>query len=86
MQALDWGSILTTAGTVSGVVGLLYNWMSKKFDKIDEKFDRIDQHILEAHKRIDASIAASNARIDQMGQRIDTTQAIIMKMLEKQVK
>jgi hypothetical protein len=68
---MDWGMI----GVILVALGLMMAWMNRKFDNIDN-------HVLEAHKRIDAT----NVRVDQMGARIDQTQSIIMRMLEKQGK
>jgi hypothetical protein len=79
---MDWGMI----GVILAALGLMMAWMNRKFDNIDN-------HVLEAHKRIDATNArldanfnAICARSEQISARVDTTQSIIMRMLEKQGK
>lgn len=57
---------------VLAALGILMTWMNRKFDKIDE-------HIAAANKDSNTKWMAVNARVDQ-------TQAIIMRMLEKQGK
>lgn len=66
----------TIVGSAVAVLAILIGWMSRRFDKIDN-------NMLEAHKRIDATIAAGNARDDAINARVDQTQSIIMRMLEK---
>ena len=73
---IDWQVI----AVVLSALAVLMTWMNRKFDKIDD-------HVSEAHKRIDAAnvrLDEMGTRIDAMGARIDATQAIIMRMLEKQ--
>lgn len=67
----------TIVGSAVAVLGILIGWMSRRFDKIDD-------HVAEAHRRIDSTIASGRAQEAAMNSRIDQTQSIIMRMLEKQ--
>ncbi len=75
---------LTIVGTIIAMFGsfsALMIWlMSRMETQIHADMICIREDVSGANKRIDAM----GARIDAMGARIDATQAILMRMLEKQ--
>jgi hypothetical protein len=69
---MDWATIGSILGGMAAILTLFFSWMNSRFNEIHND-------TMEAHKRIDASNIAMNARID-------LTQSIIMRMLERQGK
>jgi outer membrane murein-binding lipoprotein Lpp len=80
---MEWTSIATIVGAITGVIALATTWLSGKFNTIDLDMKaiikRMDQKSDELHARIDQA----NERIDQANSRIDLTQNALMKMVEK---
>ena len=70
---MEWLPALTVIGVIVAIIGIqtgCFWWMINRIDKdVRGQGERIDQ---------------MGVRIDQMGASIDQTQAIIMRMLEKQ--
>ncbi len=74
---MDWGTIATIVGCVIAIVGFFFTWMNGNITRLDSDVNKALLRIDETNKRIDANMSAIN-------QRVDSTQAIIMRMLEKQ--
>lgn len=66
---MDWGMFAAIAAVIGIQTGLLL-WMISKLDA--------------DVRSVSADIKGAHIRIDAMGARIDQTQSIIMRMLEKQ--
>jgi hypothetical protein len=68
---MDLQTVFTILGGTAAIFGLWSGWVNSKFKHLEDKHDV-------AMSRLDST----NVRIDSMGARIDTTQSIIMRMLE----
>lgn len=67
---MDWA-------TISAIIGGVFAMLSYFTYMINHKFDALDSDVKSAIARFDQ-------RIDQSNQRIDQTQAIIMRMYERE--
>ena len=73
---MDWALVWTILGGMFGIVALNSGLMYFLVTRIE---NRLDSHITDSQE----NFRALTARIDATGARIDATQAIIMRMLEK---
>lgn len=74
---MNWEMVFAILGGMVGILALYSGFMVWFMTRIE---NRLDTHISDSQK----SFNALGIRIDAMGSRIDQTQAIIMRMLEKQ--
>ncbi len=79
---MDW----MTLAAIAGIMGFFFNWLNGNITRLDTDVKTALLKIDATNARLDLNLAAINARLDVMGERIDATQAIIMRMLEKQGK
>ena len=84
---MDWNMVGVIVGSLTAVITLLtafMTWfMSRLENRLDTAIARLDVHMAETSQHFEAVNARSDALQSALNARIDTTQAIIMRMLEK---
>lgn len=77
---MDWGMFAGIIAVI-GIQTALFLWM---MSKLDSDIKAVSSEVKAVAADSNAKWMAACSRIDEMGSRIDQTQAIIMRMLEKQ--